>query len=126
MPPFLFDNPTFSDKFTSMKLTKDQFTEFGTRVQAMLRATRWRCGQAMFNVLTDMNLSLAEEVRGTELDPFYDNERIGAFMKHILEPEQYNTLNPLFKKKCDRPSERSENPLVVGFAKDLDLSTNIR
>lgn len=39
----------------------------------------WRPGQAAFNVLSSMHPDLAEHVRGTESDPFYDDERLTAF-----------------------------------------------
>ena len=103
-----------------MKLTPEQFAEFGMRVQSMLKATKWRCGQAMFNVLADLHPALASDIRSTELDPFYQNERIGAFMKHILEQEQYDTLQPIFKMACDRPPR---NPLVESFGQTLELYT---
>lgn len=31
----------------------------------------WRYGQALFNTLVDVRLDLAEQVRGTDNDPFY-------------------------------------------------------
>lgn len=31
----------------------------------------WRYGQALFNTLLDHDAKMAEEIRGTELDPFY-------------------------------------------------------
>jgi hypothetical protein len=74
----------------------------------------------MFNVLYDLHPEMADEVRSTPLDPFYDNERIGAFMNHILEKEQYDTLNPIFKMKCDRPAR---NPLIDSFGQTLALYT---
>jgi len=104
-----------------MKLNAAQFTEFGIRVQAMLKATQWRCGQAMFNVLNDLHPEMADEIRELpHLDPFYNNEHIGMFLNHILEQEQYDMLNPIFKMKCDRSEP---NLLVESFTKTLELYT---
>lgn len=38
-----------------------------------------RTGQAAFNMLTQVNDALAEKVRGTSYDPFYDDSRLADF-----------------------------------------------
>lgn len=45
----------------------------------------WRAGQASFNVLSDFHKSLADQVRGTELDPFYDDSRLPVFYQWVYE-----------------------------------------
>lgn len=40
-----------------------------------------RLGQLMFNVLSEMNPTLADQVRGDPtLDPFYEDQNIAAFV----------------------------------------------
>lgn len=43
----------------------------------------WRKGQTYFNVLTKLHPELAEEVRGSKIDPFYNDERLPEFFKFI-------------------------------------------
>lgn len=42
-----------------------------------------RAGQALFNACYSLCPEAAEAVRGTEVDPFYDDERIGLFFEHL-------------------------------------------
>lgn len=44
---------------------------------------RW--GQALFNSLHYLDPELANEVRGTEADPFYDDARVDAFYSRMAE-----------------------------------------
>lgn len=44
-----------------------------------------RAGQAAFNVLGLVRPDLAERVRGTELDPFYRDDRLDAFFVWLEE-----------------------------------------
>lgn len=37
----------------------------------LARTNGWRYGQAMFNHLLSIRPDLAEQIRGTEIDPFY-------------------------------------------------------
>lgn len=43
------------------------------------RPTSWRKGQAAFNYLCSAHPQLAERIRGTEADPFYDDMRLPTF-----------------------------------------------
>lgn len=45
----------------------------------------WRKGQTWFNSLSVLYPSVAESIRGTENDPFYNDEKIDAFFKEITE-----------------------------------------
>ncbi len=55
----------------------------------LAREKGWRYGQALFNLLTDVRPDLAEEIRGTDKDPFYmvgpaDNfDRWDRFAQHV-------------------------------------------
>jgi hypothetical protein len=42
-----------------------------------------RSGQAAFNALWNVRPELADEIRGTDLDPFYDDKRLLAFWEHL-------------------------------------------
>ncbi len=49
------------------------------------RTPDWRLGQTYFNVLSEARPVLAEKVRSTPLDPFYQDARIGEFLTFITE-----------------------------------------
>ena len=51
-------------------MTKLRFNEFLGRVEKIQKQYKWRYGQALFNGLLDLRPDLAEEIRGTPLDPF--------------------------------------------------------
>lgn len=54
----------------------------------------WRAGQTYFNVLADLRPDLADQVRGTDLDPFYDT-RIAAFMEWLIPTlDKENSCQP--------------------------------
>jgi hypothetical protein len=44
----------------------------------LARNKEWRAGQALFNAISLVAPELANEIRGTELDPFYRNDKIPA------------------------------------------------
>lgn len=43
----------------------------------------WRMGQTYFNVLKEVKPAFAETIRGTFLDPFHNDNRIGDFLSHV-------------------------------------------
>jgi hypothetical protein len=45
---------------------------------------KWRRGQMCFNMLRDARPVLAEKVRATDKDPFYDDTRIPAFFMWLI------------------------------------------
>lgn len=45
----------------------------------------YRSGQNTFNVLAALRPDLSEQIRGTELDAFYDIKRLDAMCKFIEE-----------------------------------------
>lgn len=45
----------------------------------------WRIGQTYFNVLRDMHLGLAEEIRSGTYDPFYRDETLPEFLIFVAE-----------------------------------------
>lgn len=57
----------------------------GARVTraALHSPPEWRIGQALFNALYNLNPRLADEIRGTDCDPFHNDDLAGAFMERI-------------------------------------------
>lgn len=51
--------------------------------------TGQRIGQAAFNALYALNPGLADEVRGTENDPFYSDSKLTAFWAWLSERTTY-------------------------------------
>lgn len=54
----------------------------------------WREGQAAFNVLAAMHPQLADSVRSTGLDPFYDDSRLAEFYAWVCEKLENNDDAP--------------------------------
>lgn len=46
---------------------------------------QWRAGQAAFNILHQHRPDLANMVRNTGLDPFYDDDKLPGFLVWISE-----------------------------------------
>jgi hypothetical protein len=42
-----------------------------------------RLGQVLFNQLYNENTAVANEIRGTEFDPFYQDVRIDSFLERV-------------------------------------------
>lgn len=42
-----------------------------------------RYGQQCFNLLYDIDPDVANEIRGTKLDPFYDDNKLSSFFNYI-------------------------------------------
>lgn len=55
--------------------------------QAMQMYPNWRYGQTLFNILYSVAPYIANEIRGTNIDPFYvdDEERIKKFFEFIYK-----------------------------------------
>jgi hypothetical protein len=48
------------------------YTEYLTKVgHALEQHSHWRVGQTYFNVLHQLHPDIADEIRGTKIDPFY-------------------------------------------------------
>lgn len=63
------------------------YWDYTLRVNEVYNANDdWRYGQAAFNALHDMRPDLAEQVRGSALDPFHvDAGDLGAFFEWVWE-----------------------------------------
>lgn len=70
------------------KLNLEQFKHFlEIFYQSLLINPTWRLGQTAFNSLYMMDMEAGNYIRGTDLDPFYKDERIGATIKAIFSQE---------------------------------------
>jgi hypothetical protein len=45
----------------------------------------WRWGQAAFNACYELFPDIADIIRGTECDPFYDDSRLEKFINKVNE-----------------------------------------
>lgn len=66
-----------------MKLTFSEFIAVWSN--RILTYREERVGQAFFNALVECNPSLAERIRGTWLDPFYDTARLNSTVRWVAE-----------------------------------------
>ena len=65
--------------------------EFLLRVANAQRANpRWRYGQTVFNTFLDTHPEYAEELRGSEQDPFYHDSRA---LPAIMQAEERGLLS---------------------------------
>ena len=66
------------------KLTKDQSKAFVFEsLSNYSKFQKWRLGQSYFNTLYTMHPEIANEVRGTEYSPYYDDKIIDKFLDYI-------------------------------------------
>ena len=70
----------------STNRTPPDFDEFLAEVKNVKsRHHHWRLGQAAFNTLYWMRPDLSERIRGTVLDPFYDDSLPASFCDWLKE-----------------------------------------
>lgn len=78
---------------TMKQLTQQEFLDWYESVQYSLRVNKqWRLGQAMFNTLRIRHPELANHVRASDKDPFYNNTKIPAFLWEICSAEAYTAV----------------------------------
>ena len=56
--------------------------------QTLIIRTEFRRGQAFFNLLHFYEPDIADEIRGTKLDPFYDDSRLEKLYNYITEEDK--------------------------------------
>ena len=49
------------------------------------RPKEQRLGQWAFNILYEMYPNIADKIRGTDCDPFYNDSKIPNFLKRLLD-----------------------------------------
>lgn len=80
------------------KLNQEQFDDLTRRVASDIKSEpSLRYGQSMYNNLFDINPKLAENIRNTENDPFYQDSVLPNFFKAILDDFTYLQLNDFLK-----------------------------
>jgi hypothetical protein len=68
------------------KLTHEEFCYLNrTAYKQSVISPSLRKGQVFMNVLNEFHPEIYKEIVGTDVDPFYDNSRMRAFLKHIQE-----------------------------------------
>ena len=55
-----------------------------------LNKSQWRKGQKAFNDLHQTNPDIANEIRGTLADPFYNDSRLPIFQDKVKEIKERN------------------------------------
>jgi hypothetical protein len=66
-------------------MTREEFDAFIASLSYHKRQRFLRKGQWMFNLLWTCFPDIADKIRTTEFDPFFDDSRIPAFLKHLEE-----------------------------------------
>jgi hypothetical protein len=66
---------------------KENYEQFAGRVTLsfITRPGSWRKGQFLFNELCSVRPDLAERIRASDLDPFFQDWRIEACMEFLRE-----------------------------------------
>ena len=57
---------------------------FSSVYKALEANVNWRIGQVYFNILYIMRPDISERVRGTNLDPFYDDKIVNDFLEFVI------------------------------------------
>ena len=74
-------------KLSKKMLSEKEINELKVKVliEAPLLFPFWRKGQAYFNYLYQLHPDVANEIRETEYDPFYNDSQIEKFLNKISE-----------------------------------------
>ena len=72
---------------TTSKLTAAQFEQLLEGANEMAPGNHLlRRGQMLMNLLWDINPALYSEITGTDIDPFYVDQRVDVFLAYVKEP----------------------------------------
>ncbi len=61
------------------------YSDFSLYVYSRTWPEDWRRGQVWFNALHRVRPDLSEKVRGTQFDPFYQDDRVPKFINWLAE-----------------------------------------
>jgi hypothetical protein len=67
-----------------MRIDNEQLTSLFIRANEYRERHGTRLGQAMFNVLDDIEQGLAREIAGEDIDPYYNDDNIPAFIEYLV------------------------------------------
>ena len=73
---------------TAKRLSSEQFTDLVISSHELFESQKCenrRLGQILYAELSLINSDLANEINGTETDPFYNNDNIPEFYERILK-----------------------------------------
>lgn len=66
-------------------MTTEQYSKLHYLAQEYMKSPLLRKGQSYMIALHNVDVDLYKEIRGTDVDPFYDNSKIPAFDKKLVE-----------------------------------------
>lgn len=81
------------------KLNIEELTILLNAASLYIKAQRNTAGQAAFKALKELRPDIANIIRGTDIDPFYHNIRLGAFYRYICDNDAYNYFIEINKKQ---------------------------
>lgn len=61
------------------------FTEYCNLVAKVMVKEQWRPGQTYFNILFQEHDEFARQIIGTDLDPFFDDNRLPEFLARVRD-----------------------------------------
>jgi hypothetical protein len=65
-------------------MTEKEMCALAVKMQDNMRKyPKRRRGQNYFNALNDLHHDLANQIRGTDLDPFYDDKKLASFLEWV-------------------------------------------
>jgi len=74
-----------------MKLTESELKRVvELQINLQEKYPEWREGQSFFNALNLLVPEVANEIRGTEYDPYHVNNRLVKCMEYIASNEEVN------------------------------------
>ena len=79
-----------------IKLTKDEINdvvEFAHTIQLKYEEYRW--GQTFFNALYRLYPQVADKIRGTDKDPFYNDKKVSECIEFISDASQSNSTQEI-------------------------------
>lgn len=65
-------------------MAKWTMNTFMLQLTKRIGSTDERIGQSVFNTLYDLDPEMADSIRGTDLDPFYNDDRVAKFYDHVF------------------------------------------
>lgn len=68
------------------KLTEEQLHQLNVDIETAIKENKtWRRGQAHFNVLYAQYPFIANKIRSTSIDPFYNDLLIASFWSYLMD-----------------------------------------
>ena len=72
------------DKCKKVPISDDDFKKLVLEIRSDKKSPEFRLGQWSFNKLYEIRPDIADEIRGTENDPFYRDEKLGKFLTAVV------------------------------------------